>query len=106
MNGGSPAQATRIPLTQPTAVAKARPMRMPSSGLTPLFTVSVPTIEPASAASIAGLFNWSQKFRERSQIVCTVTGHGLKDPDSIKNKIGSLEPVPAKIDNVRRAIGF
>ena len=63
-------------------------------------------VEPASAASIAGLLNWSQKFRERSQIVCTVTGHGLKDPDSIKNKIGNLEPVPAKIDNVRRATGF
>jgi threonine synthase len=63
-------------------------------------------VEPASAASIAGLFNWSQKFRERSQIVCTVTGHGLKDPDSIKSKIANLEPVPAKIDNVRRAIGF
>jgi len=63
-------------------------------------------VEPASAASIAGLLNWSQKFRERSQIVCTVTGHGLKDPDSIKSKIGKLEPVPAKIDNVRRAIGF
>src|SRR6184192_1740028 len=63
-------------------------------------------VEPASAAPIAGLFNWSQKFRERSQIVCTVTGHGLKDPDSIKSKIGDLEPFPAKIDNVRRAIGF
>src|SRR5882724_3965397 len=63
-------------------------------------------VEPASAASIAGLLNCSQKFREHSQIVCTVTGHGLKDPDSIKSKIGDLEPVPAKIDNVRRAIGF
>ena len=63
-------------------------------------------VEPASAASIAGLFNWSPKFREGCQIVCTVTGHGLKDPDSIKSKIGNLEPVPAKIDNVRRAIGF
>lgn len=63
-------------------------------------------VEPASAASIAGLFNWTEKFRERCRIVCTVTGHGLKDPDSIKSKIGNLEPVPAKIDNVRRAIGF
>src|SRR5882762_2679061 len=63
-------------------------------------------VEPASAASIAGLLNWSQKFRERCRIVCTVTGHGLKDPDLIKSKIGGLEPVPAKIDNVRRAIGF
>ena len=63
-------------------------------------------VEPASAASIAGLFNWSDKFRERCQIVCTVTGHGLKDPDSIKSRMGNLEPVLAKIDNVRRAIGF
>jgi len=63
-------------------------------------------VEPASAASIAGLFNWSQKIPEGRQIVCTVTGHGLKDPDSIKSKIGDLEPVPAEIDNVRRAIGF
>jgi len=63
-------------------------------------------VEPASAASIAGLLNCSQKFRERCRIVCTVTGHGLKDPDSIKSEIGGLEPVPAKIDNVRRAIGF
>jgi threonine synthase len=63
-------------------------------------------VEPASAASIAGLFNWSAKFRERCRIVCTVTGHGFKDPDVIKSKIGNLEPVPAKIDNVRRAIGF
>jgi threonine synthase len=63
-------------------------------------------VEPASAASIAGLFNWSQKIRERSRIVCTVTGHGLKDPDVIQSRIGHLEPVPAKIDNVRRAIGF
>ena len=63
-------------------------------------------VEPASAASIAGLFNCSQKIPEGRQIVCTVTGHGLKDPDSIKRRIGDLEPVPAKIDNVRRAIGF
>jgi threonine synthase len=63
-------------------------------------------VEPASAASIAGLFNWSQKFREGCRIVCTVTGHGLKDPDVFQRRIGNLEPVPAKIDNVRRAIGF
>src|SRR6266481_6777808 len=49
-------------------------------------------VEPASAASIAGLFKWCdaddaansfQKIRETSRIVCTVTGHGLKDPDVI-----------------------
>ncbi|HXP35951.1 MAG TPA: threonine synthase [Chthoniobacterales bacterium] len=63
-------------------------------------------VEPASAAPIAGLFSWLQKLPEGRQIVCTVTGHGLKDPDVIQNRIANLEPVPAKIDNVRRAIGF
>jgi len=63
-------------------------------------------VEPASAAPIAGLFKRAEKIPETSRIVCTVTGHGLKDPDSIQRRIGKLEPVPAKIDNVRRAIGF
>jgi len=63
-------------------------------------------VEPASAAPIAGLLKRSNEIRERSVIVCTVTGHGLKDPDSILRSIGDLEPVPAKIDNVRRALGF
>jgi len=63
-------------------------------------------VEPASAAPIAGLFKRAQKFPDQNRIVCTVTGHGLKDPDSIQRGIGNLEPVPAKIDNVRRAIGF
>jgi threonine synthase len=60
-------------------------------------------VEPASAAPIAGLFKFS-KFANESRIVCTVTGHGLKDPDAIK--IGEIKPVVAKIDNVLRAIGF
>jgi threonine synthase len=63
-------------------------------------------VEPASAASIAGLFKWTNKIPDGVRIVCTVTGHGLKDPDSILRRIGNLEPVPAEIDKVRRAIGF
>ena len=63
-------------------------------------------VEPASAASIAGLLKWAEKIPDESCIVCTVTGHGLKDPDSIQRRISSLEPVPAKIDKVRRALGF
>jgi threonine synthase len=63
-------------------------------------------VEPASAAPIAGLFKSTKKIPERSRIVCTVTGHGLKDPDTIQRRIGKLESVPAKIDNVRRALGF
>src|SRR6266513_5355551 len=49
-------------------------------------------VEPASAAPIAGLFKCCdskeaaysfQKIHGQSRIVCTVTGHGLKDPDVI-----------------------
>jgi threonine synthase len=63
-------------------------------------------VEPASAASIAGLFKSADKIRDQSRIVCTVTGHGLKDPDAVLRNIGKLEPVPATIDKVRRALGF
>jgi threonine synthase len=72
-------------------------------------------VEPASAASIAGLFKCCdaetaaypfRKIPEGSRIVCTVTGHGLKDPDALQAKMENLPPVEAKIDKVRRAIGF
>ena len=72
-------------------------------------------VEPASAASIAGFFKCCTpqveakpvvEIPEGCRVVCTVTGHGLKDPDSILRRIGTLEPVPAEIDKVRRAIGF
>src|SRR5262245_8673478 len=72
-------------------------------------------VEPASAASIAGLFKWCdsadnarsfQKIREASRIVCTVTGHGLKDPDVIIDRMKDLKPVAAAVTDVRRAIGL
>src|SRR5437773_4739467 len=70
-------------------------------------------VEPASAASIAGLFKCSdsreaahsfQKIPEASRIVCTVTGHGLKDPEAIIQRMKALKPVAATLDDVRRAI--
>ena len=63
-------------------------------------------VEPASAAAIAGLFKCGDKIAPSSRIVCTVTGHGLKDPDVVMRGVEELKPVAAKIDNVRRAIGF
>lgn len=40
--------------------------------------------EPASAASLAGVIKLSQRnyFNEGDTVVCTLTGSGLKDPDS------------------------
>ena len=71
-------------------------------------------VEPASAASIAGLFKCCdsdeaayscQNIPEASRIVCTVTGHGLKDPDAIIQRMEELKPVTATMNDVRRAIG-
>ena len=70
-------------------------------------------VEPASAASIAGLFKCSdagdaacsfQKIRESSRIVCTVTGLGLKDPDVIIGQMSELKPIAATVTDVRRSI--
>ena len=40
-------------------------------------------VEPASAASVAGVLKLGRKgyFRKGSSVVCTLTGHGLKDPE-------------------------
>jgi threonine synthase len=70
-------------------------------------------VEPASAASIAGLLKCCdsgsaaysfRKIREASRIVCTVTGNGLKDPDVIVRQMKELKPVDATVADVRRAI--
>jgi threonine synthase len=72
-------------------------------------------VEPASAAAIAGLFKCCesneaaysfQNIPEASRIVCTVTGHGLKDPDPITQRMKELKPVAASVTDVRRAIGL
>jgi threonine synthase len=72
-------------------------------------------VEPASAATIAGLFKCCdskeaacsfQKIPEASRIVCTVTGHGLKDPDVITRQMEDLKPVDANGMDVLHAIGL
>ncbi len=71
-------------------------------------------VEPASAASIAGLFKSLDPSRveerrfpeipEGSRIVCTVTGHGLKDPDVAKEQCGSVIPAKAEKGEILRLI--
>jgi threonine synthase len=63
-------------------------------------------VEPASAAPIAGLFKRSRSIPELSRVVCTVTGHGLKDPDIFGKAIANVPPVEPDIDIVLKAIGF
>ncbi|MGE0081948.1 MAG: threonine synthase [Thiohalomonadaceae bacterium] len=63
--------------------------------------------EPASATSFAGAMRdiLSGKIPEGSKVVCTLTGHGLKDPDTAIKQSGSrLLTVEAQLDAVKRAI--
>lgn len=55
-------------------------------------------VEPASAASVAGLLKAAEegKVDPGQRIVCTVTGNGLKDPDWAV--AGAPQPVTVPID--------
>lgn len=63
--------------------------------------------EPASAVSVAGAIRdlKSGKIPAGSRITCTLTGNGLKDPDTAIDQC-SLKPVTidATLDSVRKAI--
>ena len=63
--------------------------------------------EPASATSVAGALRdvKSGKIPEGSTVVCTLTGHGLKDPDTaIRQCADGVVTVDARLDPVREAI--
>jgi threonine synthase len=63
--------------------------------------------EPASATSLAGAMRdiKSGKIPEGSVIVCTLTGHGLKDPDTaISQCTEGVITIDAKLGPVRDAI--
>jgi threonine synthase len=64
--------------------------------------------EPASATSLAGALRdiGSGKIPEGSTIVCTLTGNGLKDPDTAIKQCAAASPVTieAKLDAVKSAI--
>jgi threonine synthase len=58
--------------------------------------------EPASAAGVAGLFAHGTDGAER--IVCILTGHGLKDPQTALARAGSVVPCEPDIDAVEHAV--
>jgi threonine synthase len=63
--------------------------------------------EPASAASLAGALHDIKKGKipEGARVVCTLTGHGLKDPDTaIKQSTGPLIKIKADLKDVKKAI--
>ena len=63
--------------------------------------------EPASATALAGALHDIQegKIPDGSRVVCTLTGHGLKDPDiAIKQSSGALLKVKAELNEVKKVI--
>jgi threonine synthase len=64
--------------------------------------------EPASAAGVAGVRRLVAEGRvgRDEVVVCVLTGHGLKDPDAVQGEEGSLTPIPAELDSIRRAMGL
>jgi threonine synthase len=63
--------------------------------------------EPASAASLAGALKdiATGRIPDGSSVVCTLTGHGLKDPDTaIKQSTAPLTAIEATLEQVKAAI--
>ena len=70
-------------------------------------------VEPASATSVAGLVKlkkdgYFQKMDKTNSIVvvCTLTGHGLKDPDRAIQSVGKTIKVKPNIEAVCEALGY
>jgi threonine synthase len=65
-------------------------------------------VEPSSAASVAGLIQMSNKgsVDPGQLIVCTVTGHGLKDPDTALRALPRSRGVRPKVTQVAQELGL
>ena len=65
--------------------------------------------EPASAASVAGMLKRVKegKIPDGSLIVCILTGHGLKDPDTAVN-FGKNKPIkaPCQLEAIIKLLGY
>ncbi len=64
--------------------------------------------EPASAASIAGVIKAYRKglFKGGETIVCTLTGNGLKDPDTVIKASEKPIEMPPDVDEIARFLGL
>lgn len=67
-------------------------------------------VEPASAASVAGILklNKNKYFKKHKgkTICCTLTGHGLKDPDTAIAQSGKPDVVPADLNKIIKYLGY
>lgn len=62
--------------------------------------------EPASAAGIAGLLRLAKKgyFKKGDLVVCTLTGHGLKDPDTAIKISKPPQSVKPRLEAILKAL--
>ncbi len=67
-------------------------------------------VEPASAASVAGLLKLNQNgyFKDKSpaKLVCILTGHGLKDPDRAIKSVKEPKVIKPEMKAILREIGY
>ncbi len=65
-------------------------------------------VEPASSAAVAGLIKYAQKayFPAGATLVATLTGHGLKDPDTAQDCAAAPITCEARTGAVLKAIGI
>ena len=65
-------------------------------------------MEPASAATVAGLIKLVKagRFEPGSTLVLTLTGHGLKDPDTALESASRPTTVPPRVDAVLGQLGL
>lgn len=64
-------------------------------------------VEPASAASVAGLRKAVLQNRhgfDNKRIVCVLTGHGLKDPTAVTERAPTPIEIPAELSALEEAI--
>ena len=64
--------------------------------------------EPASAASLAGLFKLKRKGMDFSgkRIVCVVTGNGLKDTDIVLKGEHKFLEAPPDLEAIEHVLGW
>ncbi len=63
--------------------------------------------EPGSCASVAGLIKLKDKIEQNSNVVCILTGNGLKDPNcAIEHSQSTIHKSNSKIDDIIKIINF
>ena len=67
-------------------------------------------VEPASAASVAGVIKLAKagyfKGHSKERLVCTLTGHGLKDPTTAMKDLPQPVVVRAEKQDILKLIGL